>query len=497
MKKLFTFLFLTITINSSCQSLAGSKWCFGDSTGLDFASGTPTQFASSLKSLEGCASISDSRGNLLFYTNGISVWDRNDNQMPNGFGLYSVPELTFDYGSSATNGCIILPFPNDPFKFYIFTVASFAKDTGMHYSVVNLQLNSGNGDVELKNFHLLHGKLCESIAAVRHANGRDWWVITHKNGTNTFYWFLINTYGVSGPFIQTIGYNLNFGGAFQGGEIDVTKDGTKLLMVTQKSIEVFFIDRCEGKFTDSIPIFNTNILYSAYSGSFSPNGNLIYVTANNDSLFQYNLSDPVDSIYLNRILINNNPFYDPLNANTQHPLSQLQLGIDDKLYFGFPYGAYPSQIFDTINTKLNCINNPDNIGAACNLQLGVISLGSRRTFYGLPNIPNYNLSALDNSECDTLGLSINDVKTINHNSTAYPNPVSNGNICFHLPANGEKQVTVTVTDPAGRTCFSKSITTDNACVQLPGSFNNGMYLYAVTSAMDNKIVVKGKLLVQQ
>lgn len=478
-----------------CQNLQGSNWCFGDSCGLNFSSGTPLPFISSLKSQGACASISDSLGNLLFYTNGIKVWDRNHNQMPNGFGLYAVYEFP-NYGSNVSEGTLIIPYPNHPDSFLIFTSSNLL-DTGIHYSIVNMLMNSSNGDVEVKNVHLYHQKIYQALTAVRHANGRDWWVISHKLNGDSFYWFLIDPSGVTGPFVQNIGPNISNGGFDLEGETDVSLDGSKFLMVCQRSVDVYDIDRCKGQLKNHLPILYFNMSYGALGASFSPNGKLFYSTAKGDTLFQYNLDDAPDSIYLKRKLIFDNIYYSP-TGSTGHPLNILKLGRDNKLYFTLQYEVLPSNVFDSINTKLSVINFPDSIGSACGLSLNSVDLGGRRTLVDLPNMPNYNLGPIDGSACDTLGLNnhdgISEIQTEKY--YVYPNPVVDGEACFHLPANNEKQITVTITDLAGKICFVKIRNTSEPCIEIPLWVNSGMYLYTILGNMSNRIMMKGKLLVQ-
>jgi hypothetical protein len=70
-----------------------NNWYFGNYTAINFDTGSPTVMTNSaMDSFEGCSSISDNDGNLLFYTNGGGangaytggVWNRNHEIMPNG-----------------------------------------------------------------------------------------------------------------------------------------------------------------------------------------------------------------------------------------------------------------------------------------------------------------------------------------------------------------------------------------------------------------------------
>jgi len=63
-------------------------WYFGDGAGLDFNTDPPTAlYDSPIYTIEGCATISDSSGQLLFYTDGRKVYNKLHQIMPNGEGL--------------------------------------------------------------------------------------------------------------------------------------------------------------------------------------------------------------------------------------------------------------------------------------------------------------------------------------------------------------------------------------------------------------------------
>ena len=116
-------ILLTASFFSFSQSEA-SHWYFGNGAGLIFDSNAgsvaSTNAASStINTSEGCSSISDFNGNLLFYTDGRNVWDKNHNVMPNanyslGTGLMGDP--------SSTSSGLIIPRPGNINQYYVFTV---------------------------------------------------------------------------------------------------------------------------------------------------------------------------------------------------------------------------------------------------------------------------------------------------------------------------------------------------------------------------------------
>jgi len=84
------FLLLSLTTKTNAQ-LQNTNWYFGNQSGLNFNDGTqvPTILTNSSMNAEGAsASVSDTFGNLLFYTNGINVWNRNHEIMLNGANLF-------------------------------------------------------------------------------------------------------------------------------------------------------------------------------------------------------------------------------------------------------------------------------------------------------------------------------------------------------------------------------------------------------------------------
>ena len=122
MKKLgFAMLLLMFCTQIFGQNEA-SYWYFGQNAGLRFdaTTGTVTGITDGqINTLEGCTSISDENGNLQFYTDGQTVWNRNHQIMANGdyfggTGLLGDP--------SSTSSGLIVPKPEDPTQYYIFTV---------------------------------------------------------------------------------------------------------------------------------------------------------------------------------------------------------------------------------------------------------------------------------------------------------------------------------------------------------------------------------------
>ncbi len=135
---------------TTCAQVQANYWYFGKNKGLYFGDGVPQVLTDSkMYAFEGCATISDKNGQLLFYTNGIEVYNRHHQLMQNGSGLFG--------DDRSSQSAIILPVPNDPYKYYIFTVDAYPFTIGVrpckgiNYSIVDITKNGGLGDIVTKN----------------------------------------------------------------------------------------------------------------------------------------------------------------------------------------------------------------------------------------------------------------------------------------------------------------------------------------------------------
>src|ERR1035438_8374237 len=201
------FLFLC---NSFCfGQKQDNNWYFGDSAGINFNSGNPLPIiGGSINSDEASSVISDKNGNILFYAGGYNlssstteifykIWNSQNQVMQNGD--------TINGGHWTAQGCLILPFPGDTVHYYVFSIDVLSNDSTLYSSIIDLTMDSGLGKVTQKNIIFnLPGTNSEKMQAVKHANGRDWWLILHSNaGNNIFYEYLIDTNGIHGPITQS------------------------------------------------------------------------------------------------------------------------------------------------------------------------------------------------------------------------------------------------------------------------------------------------------
>ena len=386
MKKILFVVSLLISGFAVNAQREASNWFFGNNAGIRFnADNSITPTTGALSTDEGCSSISDSNGQLLFYTDGITVFDRNNNPMPNGFGLNGSP--------SSTQSGIIIPKPQDPDIYYIFTVdtATFDNtDFGFSYSEVDMRRNGGLGDITIKNVNLLQDSSEKISAVLKDCQSQTIWVVTLANATgtpppgngpnqfDTFHAFEVTSTGVN-PIAVTSPASVV--ATDQRGYLKFSPDGTKLASANpQNGLYVYDFDLDNGVVTG----FPTSLTINApgigtatrpYGLEFSPNGELLYVSSSNDffsqipgennnpqnhfsSLAQFDLTVP--NVQTSLTIIDQRNSY----------RSALQLGPDRKIY------RTQSQTYSIGENALSVIENPNERGIACDFRYNAVTLNN-------------------------------------------------------------------------------------------------------------------------
>lgn len=502
-KRIFMLLVLIVSYRElKAQGLYNANWYFGWHYGLNFVGGAPIPISNnSMPAVEAASSISDSFGNLLFYTNAQRIWNRQNQIMPNGDTLHSdtgpaQQQQADSFGSSTTNGVVIMPAPGSNNRYYVFNVwgncwCGNPNLDAIGYSVVDMNLEGGFGDVVQgqKNIPLQPYKVyTEKLTAVKHGNGRDWWVIAHDTSNNFIEW-LITPDSIVGPFIHSVGNPHSFQPAQVPGEISVSKDGSKIGLVTWTCgiVETFNFDRCSGAISTlcDFSVLNCNgpNYISRYGCSFSPDGNLFYFSGT-DSLWQVNINESEIAPCGIPQLIAVAPF-DSLPEHSNTVIGQHELAPDGKIYIN--YAGQAAQFNDTAskNADLYVINNPNVQGIGCNFSKYNGSFGGENIIIpfclqwetSLPNMPNYNLRRLEGSACDTLYNNVNsELAIVKSIVRVYPNPSSEELNVEVL--NGVKPKQVTVTDALGRDLIKLTTTKPNTQLNIK-QLSAGVYFVRV------------------
>jgi hypothetical protein len=372
MKYLRIIILLLFSTTSFSQPGPNSNWYFGTNAGITFNSGTPVALTNgALTTTEGVATISDNSGNLLFYTNGVTVWNRNHLVMTNGAGLLG--------DISSTQSSIIIQKPLSNNIYYIFTSDNDAGTDGIRWSEVDMTLSAGLGAITTnKNIALLSPNQfsCEKLCAVRHCNNQDIWIISKDWNSNVFRCWAIGDVMVgTSPWYQQSwsGAGVVPSGATQGayGQLKASPNGRKLaacyygLAGGINKIEIYDFDPNTGFVTNAQTISTETGIYGC---EFSPDGKILYAGCNQGLLLQWNLcAGNLAQIQASRRVISNAGAF----------IGSLQTGPDGKIYVS------------RNATSLSVINNPNVVGTGCNYQDLSIPLAGRLSRFGLPNFASY------------------------------------------------------------------------------------------------------------
>ncbi len=356
MRKFLLFMLLCSSIGAFAQSAASNtRWCFGYHYGLSFsAPGVPTQFTNQMNTIEGCASICDNSGNLLFYSSGEEVRDRLDNLMPNGSGILGNGPAGGGLGpGSSCQGVAIVPSVSNLNQYYLFVLDACEQmpqyGGKLRYSVIDMTLNGGMGDVVSgqKNIQIgdsLGEKMCVALGV-----DCNYWVIVHNIDSGQYEAFRVDGSGIAtNPVRSNTGVCVASGGgtwAYACGEMKLSPDETMIAQVNTVSIqiELAYFDKTTGIVSGAVKI--DSLPYVRYGCSFSPNSQVLYVSTWG-GLYQYNLAllPNISSIISSKVTVNNS--YN----------SGLRIGNDNKIYVASQQTA-----------NVGCINSPNTVGMGCNL----------------------------------------------------------------------------------------------------------------------------------
>jgi PKD repeat protein len=346
-----------------------SKWYFGNQAGLDFSTNPPTALTNgTMNTGEGCASIADASGNLLFYTNGITVYDQTHTVMANGSSLAG--------GISSAQAALIVKKPGSPSLYYIFTTND-AQTTlngspiGLAYSIVDMSLAAGMGSVTVKNA-TLYAPTCEKLAGTRHCNGTDTWIVSHEYNSNVFRSYLLTSAGISpAPVLSATGLIVSQPSSLEC-QLKISPNGRKLAMAMGlQGFGLYDFDRSTGMVSNEILLTpaNSNLPSNVYGCEFSPNSQLFY--GQSIAIHQWNLASGTASAIIASQ-------YSVASGYNFH--RSMQLAPDGKIYIA------------AVNQQsLSVIHNPDIPGAGCGYQYAGLSLGSKISNAGLPNLINGDL----------------------------------------------------------------------------------------------------------
>ena len=383
MKRLVIIAFsvLMVTLAHAQASKEGDIWYFGNNAGLNFNTGAPVALTNGqMNNLEGVASIANKNGHILFYSDGMEVYNKYHQLLNPGNDLGG--------HNSSTQSGVIVPQPVRGNRFYLFTVDE--EGGALEYAILDSNGSGGTGSIFSRNHRLLNAST-EKITAVLHANKTDIWIIAHEWGNNKFYaWLLTGTGLSSTPKISTIGPSHSGNTGYSKGYMKSSPDGSKLALAVVGSQagfgstndgrwELYDFDNNTGLLSNAMSFTNANKPTAvneydgAYGVEFSPNGRFLYISCwnvrgSNDRLFQFDLRAG------NRSFADiNNSAYQVASSSGTNDFGALQLAPDGRIY-----------IARGNRGSLSYIEYPNCPTSSCNYTANGPSLSGASSRYGLP-----------------------------------------------------------------------------------------------------------------
>ncbi|MFN8358276.1 MAG: PKD domain-containing protein [Candidatus Kapaibacterium sp.] len=365
-----TLLFVILAIMASGLLHAqheADNWYFGDYAGISFSTGSPAALSDGkMQTWEGCASISDkTTGKLIFYTNGVSIWNNKHQIIKNGTGLKG--------GNSSAQSALIIPHPGIPLQYYVFTVSQTeSNEFSLFYSLVSME--SPTGEVLTKNTMLMGG-VSEKLTGTLDCAGTGYWVVVHSRVGGIFHSYHINSSGVESRY--TVSYYTSTAIGYEGGYLKISPNRSKIALVAygDYKVELFDFNAKTGQVTN-----NMSLTYSGdvvpYGLSFSPDNSKLYASFTTPNwlgviICQYDLSLPTAT------LIQNSLYIITQDSKLEIATFALQLAPNGKIYctqFNQPY--------------LNVIENPNAKGSSCRFVSNAVTL-TNNCQLGLPNFMDY------------------------------------------------------------------------------------------------------------
>jgi hypothetical protein len=323
------YYYVVVTDATGCTAYAGVNireygatdqraniWYFGQNAGIDFNNPPGVRaITGPINTQEGVSVISDRNGQVIFSTDGVHVYNRNDVEIP----IPIPPGIGGEQGS--TQSALIIPVPGDETLYYIFTTQEVhgSNTYELRYSLYDIKLNNGDGGLAEIN-QLLFARSTERITG----NGN--WLIAHEYGNNSFRAYPITGTGIGNPVISDIGSDHVVTDEYNGR--GYMKLGTQLVVAlpsfnVSNVLEFFDFDNTTGEITNLRSVNLNATAEQVYGIEFA--GNKVFATLSGTPSF-------LREVYID---FEGNPVLIP-PAGPSGPIPQqlgaIQLGPDGQIY---------------------------------------------------------------------------------------------------------------------------------------------------------------------
>lgn len=378
LKCVLLFIFASSILKMSAQK-EYNIWYFSNKAGLNFNTNPVSVINSNpLVSNEGSSGMCDSNGNLLFYSNGDGIYNRNHQMMLN----YNNSRLNSNF-SSSIQSCIAIHHPIKKNLYYLFVTTSSEnsnryKDSNLYYYVIDMQGDGGLGEVVLNEGIVMKSGV-ENIAVTQDSTKNEYWIMTLDNFTNTLKFAKTEKGEITGSFLT---HPLNYTAKdksnvkispnakiFAGPSSDYSISSND----QYTTFHLFKFNNSNGSISEQVDF--TIQGYYGHSFEFSPNSRFFYasvVDSKDFSFYQFDLS-----VWDSKAIENSKVKI----ASLDLPFYNYQIGPDQKIYcFTQTY---------MLKSAVSVIENPDLKGKRCNFREKSINLSPGKSTFGGPLYPNF------------------------------------------------------------------------------------------------------------
>ena len=360
-------IMLILSVTVAFAQPETETWYFGIGAGIDFTSGKPEMISGPLKTNEGCSIFCDRFGKPMFFTDGQTIWNRENKIMQNGTGLMGHP--------SSTQSAVVVEIPSNKNLYYVVTALNVGRKQGLNYSLIDMRLDNGRGAVVKKNINL-HNRIHEKITVCATPDYKTYWLIATEYASNNYLAYRIDSSGIDSiPIVSKVGRckdslivnNIGYMKAAPNSKYVINAHQNKHIL------ELSSFDYKTGKINliDEIELGEGSLTYGL---EFSPDSRIIYVGSIFPESKVYQILHPA------LIDVNEIEFYELGGWSTEYILGALQLGPDKKLY-----------VTNDADSTLGVVNFPWLIGQNADYQKKALqTLPGTYTTRGLPNfLTNY------------------------------------------------------------------------------------------------------------
>lgn len=456
----------------------GAKWYFGGNAGLDFSNSPPSPITDGkLNTPEGTSSISNTKGQLLFYSDGITIWNKNGDVMP----CFTGTCVPMKGSPNSTQSVLIVPQPTCKgceYLYNVFTTSDINGDKLLTVSVVDMRRNNGLGAIIEQNT-TLQQPTTERIASVRNDRDSTYWVVSHDYGTNKFRIFHATEGGlveVSAPELGMSHDSLNKAeGYMKFSSPDSTSGQRKLAVVipgpARNYVELFSFNDSTGTLTYDKTMDLGPAPPIAYGIEFSPSGEKMYISFQGENgtksyLKQYDLTLP-DSLLTETAIT--------IDSSSTQKYGALQFAPDGRIYMAIQGSEYLAVIGEPEGNSLTGVD----------YERDGVNLGGKKSQLGLPNMVQDFTQESQGPGFEADGFCTNEPTTFQ--ASPMCDPIEDqyswdflGNGSFTAPSK-QQQATYTYTEPgtykvamrATNKCTDTTIVQEVTIYETPSNINLG------------------------